>query len=43
MVDQVELYRKQLIENDPTRVDDILATTSFIEEEHVINEKKKKK
>jgi hypothetical protein len=33
MVDQVELFKKHLIDNDPTKEDEILSTTTFIEEE----------
>lgn len=43
MVDQVELFKKHLIENDPTKEDEILSTTTFVEEEESLNKKNRKK
>ena len=41
MVDQMELFKKHLIENDPTKADDINSTMSFIEEEDLNKNRKK--
>ena len=40
MVDQIELFKKHLIDNDPTKADEVSSRMSFIDEEDVRNKRK---